>query len=100
MIAPTGEAGLQAERTQLSWERTAIGFLAIGMLILLRHKELPFPGRSVAATMAFALTIVVVLIGKARSSGAMTARTGILAVGYATVGLAITVGVLILSVEA
>lgn len=99
MATPTGEPGLQTERTQLAWERTAIGFLTIGALVLLRHRELPFPGRSLAATMAFSLAIAVVLIGKARGIGKLTAGAGILGIGCATVGLAATVGALILSVD-
>ncbi len=99
MITPTSESGLQTERTQLAWERTAVGFLTIGVLVLLRNGELPFPGRSLAPTLAFALTIVVVLIGKARSSGVMTSRAGVLAIGCATVGLATAIGVLFLSDE-
>jgi Domain of unknown function (DUF202) len=98
MAIPTDKPGLQPERTQLAWERTAIGFLTIGALILLRHRELVFPGRSFAAMLAFTLTIAVVLIGRGRSVGLMPSRTGILAIGCATVSLAITVGVLILTV--
>jgi hypothetical protein len=48
--------------------------------------------------LAFTLTIAVVLIGRGRSVGLMPSRTGILAIGCATVSLAITVGVLILTV--
>lgn len=99
MATPINQPGLQTERTQLAWERTAIGFLTIGALILLRHRELPFPGRSVAATMAFSLTIAVVLIGKARSIGRMAPRAGILCIGCGTVGLAVTACVLVLAMQ-
>lgn len=96
---PTGKPGLQVERTQLAWERTAIGFLAVGALVLLRHDELPFPGRSVAAMTAFALTIVVVMIGRLRSAGMLTARATIRGIGCATIGLATVVGLLISLVQ-
>jgi uncharacterized membrane protein YidH (DUF202 family) len=99
VISPTGKPGLQTERTQLAWERTAIGFLTVGALVLLRHDELPFPERSVVATMAFALTIVVVLVGKLRSFNVLASRGGIFSVGCATVGLATTAGVLIALVQ-
>jgi uncharacterized membrane protein YidH (DUF202 family) len=99
MATPTGEPGLQPERTQLAWERTTIGFLTVGALVLLRHGELPFPGRSVAAAMAFSFAIMVMLIGKARSVGAMTSHAAIYALGGATAALATVIGVLILSLD-
>ncbi|MDX1872632.1 DUF202 domain-containing protein [Mycolicibacterium sp. 120266] len=34
-------AGLQRERTQLSWERTAFGFLAVAVLLAFRADRLP-----------------------------------------------------------
>ncbi|MES1937160.1 DUF202 domain-containing protein [Salinisphaera hydrothermalis] len=36
-------AGLQAERTDLSWSRTALAYAANGVLLLLRH-EMAAPG--------------------------------------------------------
>ncbi|CDO11295.1 hypothetical protein C1S82_23855 [Mycolicibacterium cosmeticum] len=33
--------GLQHERTQLSWERTVFGFLAVAVLLAFRARELP-----------------------------------------------------------
>lgn len=99
MVDATGKPGLQTERTELAWERTGIGFLTVGALVLLRHDELPFPQRSVVAIIAFALTVVVVLVGKLRSINVLASRGAILSIGCATVGLAMTVAVLIASVH-
>ena len=53
--------GLQAERTLLSWERSAFGFLVGGALVLLRpHGPLGF-GRSALAIIAGLLALVALL---------------------------------------
>ena len=50
--------GLQAERTLLSWERSAFGFLVSGVLVLLRpHGPLGF-GCSALAVVAGVLALV------------------------------------------
>ncbi|GAS94245.1 uncharacterized protein RMCC_1211 [Mycolicibacterium canariasense] len=41
--------GLQCERTQLSWERTAFGFLAVAVLLAFRARELPGWAHGLAA---------------------------------------------------
>lgn len=58
--------GLQAERTSLSWERSALGFLVGGALILLRpHGPLEL-GRAVLASLAGALALLVLALGYLR----------------------------------
>lgn len=59
--------GLQAERTLLSWERTAIGFLVGGALPLFhQHGPLEF-GREPLATVAVLLAIVAMTLGWQRA---------------------------------
>nr|WP_163797694.1 DUF202 domain-containing protein [Mycolicibacterium sediminis] len=84
--------GLQPERTALSWERTSLGFLAIGALVLLRHAELALPGRFVVAALAFALALAVIVVGRRRAA---RRRIAVLCVGWATVALAGAVCVLV-----
>ena len=99
MSTSGGDPGMQPERTQLSWERTAFGFLGIGILIMLRHGELDSLGRSVSATVAFALAVAIVLTSRTRTGGVTVSRSRISTIGFATVGLATAIGVLIISAE-
>ena len=92
--APT-DAGLQGERTQLSWERSAIGFLAGGAIPLLRV-EGPLGGaRPVLAATGVALAILVVWLGRRRAKHVTAGpdsvpapRTEVFAIGVATTGFA------------
>jgi putative membrane protein len=99
VITSDSDPGMQPERTQLSWERTAFGFLGVGILIMLRHGELDLFGRSVSATIAFALAIAIILTSRRRIGGVTFSRSRISAIGFATVGLATAIGVLIISAE-
>jgi uncharacterized membrane protein YidH (DUF202 family) len=60
-------AGLQAERTALSWERSAFGFLVGGALVLLRPHGPLGPGRVALASLAGALSLIVLALGYLRS---------------------------------
>lgn len=91
------DAGLQPERTHLSWERTAIGFVAIGALVLLRHGGVPFTGRSVVAVIAFTLALAVTLLSRTRLTTVTVSPVVVLTLGYATTALAFAVSLLILS---
>jgi putative membrane protein len=59
--------GLQSERTLLSWERSALGFLVGGALVLLRQHGPLGPGRTVLALTAALLALVVLGLGYRRS---------------------------------
>ncbi|MGW0160883.1 DUF202 domain-containing protein [Mycobacterium sp. NPDC003323] len=59
--------GLQAERTLLSWERSAFGFLVGGVLVLLRQHGPLGPGRAVLALLATVLALLVLALGHRRS---------------------------------
>ena len=95
--------GLQAERTQLSWERTAIGFLAGGAIPLLREGGPLAVGRTVLAAMAVLLALLVIWLGRTRAQRVTairlvagrnvvgTPRTEVLLIGWATAGFAATI---------
>lgn len=81
--------GLQAERTQLAWERTAIGFLAGGAIPLL-HEGGPLAfGRTTLATLAILLALLVIWLGYLRSKRMrMPPKAEIYLIGGATAGFA------------
>jgi putative membrane protein len=80
--------GLQAERTQLSWERTAFSFLIAGALPLLGRGPLDV-GRTVLPLVGAALAILVVWLGH-RRGGRVTVepKTEVVLIGWATAGFA------------
>ncbi|MGB0969557.1 MAG: DUF202 domain-containing protein [Mycobacterium sp.] len=63
----SSKPGLQAERTLLSWERSAFGFLVGGALVLLRSHGPLGPGRTALATAAALLALLVFGLGHRRS---------------------------------
>lgn len=62
-----GKPGLPAERTLLSWERSAFGFLVGGALVLLRQHGPLGPGRTALALIAAVLALLVLGLGYRRS---------------------------------
>ncbi|PQD97888.1 hypothetical protein CYL16_24995 [Mycobacterium sp. EPG1] len=100
--------GLPAERTLLSWERSAFGFLVGGALILLRQHGPLGPERGWLAITAALLALLVLVLGYRRShqiragTGAddrmvlAEPQTEIVLIGAATVVFALAVsGVLL-----
>jgi uncharacterized membrane protein YidH (DUF202 family) len=78
--------GRQAERTQLSWERTAFGFLVAGALPLLGHGPLSI-GRTALALVGALLALLAVWLGHRRARHIMAMpRTEVLLLGWATAG--------------
>lgn len=59
-------SGLQAERTLLAWERTALGLLANGALFMLRGTDASGPALLIPAAAALALAILAAVIGVRR----------------------------------
>jgi putative membrane protein len=59
--------GLPAERTLLSWERSAFGFLVGGALVLLRQHGPLGPGRTALAFAAAVLALLVLGLGYRRA---------------------------------
>jgi hypothetical protein len=80
--------GLQAERTQLSWERSALSFLVAGALPLLGQGPLN-DGRMVLPAVGAALAILTVWLGHRRAPRfTVTPKTEVLLLGWATAGFA------------
>ncbi|BBX68889.1 DUF202 domain-containing protein [Mycolicibacterium psychrotolerans] len=68
MPAPeTAKPGLQAERTLLSWERSSLGLLVGGALMMIRHHGPPVAGRTVLAAVAGLLALMVLGLSYRRS---------------------------------
>jgi uncharacterized membrane protein YidH (DUF202 family) len=80
--------GLQAERTQLSWERSALSFLVAGALPLLGQG--PFDaGRTVLPVVGAALAILAVWLGHRRARRfTVVPKTEVVLLGWATAGFA------------
>jgi uncharacterized membrane protein YidH (DUF202 family) len=64
-----GVPGLQAERTDLSWARTALTVMIYGGLLLLRH-DLHGPNalQLAGGTAAFALTLFALMVSRRRQA--------------------------------
>ncbi|MEZ0339347.1 DUF202 domain-containing protein [Mycobacterium sp. pV006] len=94
--APT-KPGLQSERTQLSWERTALGFLLGGVLALLREHGPLGPGRALLAATAAVLALLVLVLGHRRGKAshdghAIAAGSAeVVVLGVATAAFAVAV---------
>jgi putative membrane protein len=99
---------LQVERTELSWERTAIGFLVSGAIPLLRPGGPLAVGRTSLAITAVLLALLVVWLSRTRAhririglkagaSAVPAATVGVPVIGWATCGFAtmIAVGLII-----
>jgi uncharacterized membrane protein YidH (DUF202 family) len=93
---PQERPGLQAERTQLSWERTAVGFLASGAIPLLRSGGPLAPGKIGLAVLATLLALLVVWISRDRARHFRTsAAVAVHLIGGATAVFATVIVVLL-----
>lgn len=100
--------GLPGERTSLSWERSSLGFLVGGALVLLRQHGPLGPVRTLLAFTAASLALLVLGLGHRRSrrigdvsadSGSFTVsapRAEVLLIGGSTVAFATAVVVALL----
>ena len=106
-LMDTDRTGLQAERTLLSWERTALGLLANGALLMLRGTGLTGPLILFPAGAALVLSVIATVIGLHRRRQIGTGADGtvaapsievlVLGAGVTTVGLLTLVAILIRS---
>ena len=98
--------GLQTERTELSWERTAIGFLVSGAIPLLRPGGPLAVGRTSLAITAVLLALLVVWLSRTRAhrirmrlkageSVVPAATVGVPLIGWATCGFATMIAVIL-----
>lgn len=97
--------GLQAERTLMSWERSAFGFLVGGALVLLKPHGPLGVGRSALAIVAGLLALVALWLGYRRSRGVHTDSGSttlpapgfeVAVLGYSTAGFAMLIVVALL----
>jgi uncharacterized membrane protein YidH (DUF202 family) len=107
-LQPPGKRGLQAERTQLSWERSAFGFLVSGALVLLRQNGPLEVGRTLLALTAVLLALLVLWLGRRRAqrikavriiAGKETVaapRSEVLLIGCATAGFSTAIVVVLM----
>jgi putative membrane protein len=105
---PQDKPGLQAERTHLSWERSAIGLLASSAILLFRQTGPLAVGRTLLAAAAVLLALLVLGLGRrrgrrVRAIGVIAgknivsdARTEVLLIGWAVAGFATATVVLLL----
>lgn len=93
--------GLQAERTSLAWERTAVALFANGALLLLRHTTTDGLPALPAAGVALAAAVTVAVLGLRRArrirspdGTAVPARGSVVACAAAVVLVGVAVVVL------
>ncbi len=93
---PNDAGGLAAQRTVLAWERTALGILANGALLVLRDGGSGDPVARAGACWAAALALLTVQLGRSRRQVVLDgARSGrILAPQWHVTVLAFGVAVL------
>ena len=106
MPEPQPKPGLQAERTELAWERTSIGYLAIAAVLLFRHDGPLAQGRTSLAIVSLLLAVATLAIGQSRAGGfvqgsaasrpvAASAAIAVRFVGVSTACLALLIAVFI-----
>jgi putative membrane protein len=89
MTSRPEKPGLQAERTQLSWERSALAFLVAGALPLIGQGPFDVVGRAVLPVVGAVLAILAVWLGRRRAGRLMVEPRGeVVLLGWATAGFA------------
>lgn len=99
--APGDVAGLQAERTLLSWDRTILGVVVNGSLMLLHHTTAVHPLRMIAAVAALLVAAWCIRARRRRAADLRPLRDGghlvpagrqVLALGLGVAALCLLVG--------
>lgn len=67
--------GRQIERTELAWERSAVGLLATAALLLFRHVEPRTGGRIALAVADLTLALLITWLGRRRGRRIRPVRT-------------------------
>jgi uncharacterized membrane protein YidH (DUF202 family) len=105
---PQDKPGHQAERTELSWERSAIGLLASSAILLFRQTGPPAVARTLLAATAALLAVLVLGLGHSRGRRTRAirviagknivsdARTEVLLIGWAVAGFATAIVLLLM----
>lgn len=105
---PQDKPGLQAQRTELSWERSAIGLLTASAILLFGQTGPLAVGRALLAATAVLLALLVLGLGRRRGRRIRAfraiagknivadARTEVLLIGWAVAGFATATLVLLL----
>ena len=99
---PPERPGLQAERTQLSWERSALGFLVGGTIPLLKEGGPLEVVRGALAVLAVVLALLVVYLGRVRArqtygrSVVAPPRIPVLVLGWAVAGFAAAIVIMLM----
>jgi uncharacterized membrane protein YidH (DUF202 family) len=73
---PRDLPGLQPERTELAWERTALGILVSGVFLLLRQEGSLTRGRVLLAGCALLMGVMAAVTGWRRGRRIRAARAG------------------------
>jgi len=101
------EPGLQTQRTRLSWERTAISFVAVAGVLMLRRDDPLGWDRPAIATLTVLMGLLVLWIGRARGRLPMSTEAAghsalrdpqraVRLIGWATTVLAVAIALMVI----
>lgn len=92
---PTRDAGLQAERTALSWRRTALASAGVAALLLHQAAERGWGPAAIAPLFAMATLLVVAFICSRRGHNLHVGTRGVSAGAAVAISVAVTASALV-----